>query len=442
MIRAAPFLFIEIVWLLELMNTSRCRKVIFSIILNWAGGMLLDKRKSGRGFVLAGVIALNLALLGFFKYAGMFVSTVNALLGTSYEEPQISLPIGISFFTFQALSYVVDVYRGECKVQKSVFKVALYVSFFPQLIAGPIVKYKDIEEQIDHRTLSAAQTAAGIRRFVYGLAKKVLISNILAAAVDKIYALEIVRVDWSLAWVAALMYTFQIYYDFSGYSDMAIGLGRMFGFEFRENFNYPYTSLSIREFWRRWHISLSSWFRDYVYIPLGGNRKGNVRTYVNLLIVFLLTGMWHGASWNFVFWGLFHGLFIVIERLGFSKVLDKSKFFAWIYTFALVNFGWVFFRVENIHDAFEYIKRMVKPWNYSETNVALLEIVNGHNAFILVVAIVGMGLLQRVTTAKFAKTVTRWKYSYVEIAYCTVLMILCLAALAGDTYNPFIYFRF
>lgn len=257
-----------------------------SIILNWLMGLWLSRTHSSRA-ILALACAGNLAILGYFKYAGMVIDTLNALCGkVVFADINVSLPIGISFFTFQSMSYVIDVYRGECTPQKNVLKLALYISFFPQLIAGPIVKYKDVADQIDNRIVTRAIFASGVRRFEYGLAKKVLIANVLALGVDKIYSMQMGEVTGLLAWTASLMYTFQIYYDFSGYSDMAIGLGRMFGFKFRENFNYPYTALSIREFWRRWHMSLCAWFKDYVYIPLGGNRAGKLKTYRNLGIVF------------------------------------------------------------------------------------------------------------------------------------------------------------
>ena len=276
--------------------------MLVSIGLNWGTGILLERFPERKKAVLWTSVALNLSLLGYFKYLGLLVRTLNHLLrGRELEIPQIALPIGISFFTFQALSYVIDVYRGECRAQKNILDLALYISFFPQLIAGPIVKYRDVNDQIRNRTITPEKTAQGIRRFIYGLAKKVLVSNVLAQSADLIFALDMQEMTGTLAWMAAILYTFQIYYDFSGYSDMAIGLGKMFGFTFNENFNYPYMSLSIREFWRRWHISLSTWFREYVYIPLGGNRRGTVRTYVNLGIVFLLTGIWHGASYNFIF---------------------------------------------------------------------------------------------------------------------------------------------
>ena len=282
--------------------------MLASIAVNYTCGLSLDRAPSEgrRKSVLAVGIAINLLLLFCFKYLGLFVQTLNSALsvagiGAALPVPEIALPIGISFFTFQGMSYVVDVYRGEVQAQKRPMVVALYISFFPQLIAGPIVRYKDICEQIENRHMTLEQFAQGARRFIYGLGKKVLISNVMAQSVDALYALDISReMDGVMAWCAAIMYAFQIYYDFSGYSDMAIGLGKMFGFEFLENFNYPYLSRSIREFWHRWHISLSTWFREYVYIPLGGNRKGVKRTYLNLLIVFFLTGIWHGAGYGFI----------------------------------------------------------------------------------------------------------------------------------------------
>ena len=288
--------------------------MLFSILMNWTFGLLIEKSAAHKKLFLVLDIIGNLGLLGYFKYTNFILDTIRRLLpSASVPVTHIALPIGISFFTFQAMSYVIDLYRGRYRAQKNLFHLALYISFFPQLIAGPIVQYKDIEDQIMNRKRTPEKIASGIRRFIYGLGKKVIISNLVASSVDKLFALSPENMTGVMAWTAAILYTLQIYYDFSGYSDMAIGLGRMFGFEFLENFNYPYISKSIREFWRRWHISLSSWFRDYVYIPLGGNRKGEVRTYINNIIVFFLTGLWHGASWNFVGWGL---------RLG---VLPRNK---------------------------------------------------------------------------------------------------------------------
>ena len=282
---------------------------------------------------------------------------------------------------------------------------------------------------------------SGIRRFCYGLAKKVLISNVLAQSADLIFALEMSEITGILAWTASILYTFQIYYDFSGYSDMAIGLGRMFGFSFHENFNYPYMACSVREFWQRWHISLSTWFREYVYIPLGGNRKGPVRTYLNLGIVFLLTGIWHGASYNFIFWGLYHGLFSIAERLGLSKFLKGHKITAYVYTFLVVHFGWILFRIESMRQIVEFGKRILLPWRYTLSHYSVWEFVNPHTLAVLLCAVCGMGVIQKLAAGYKGRRLA-WKFSPAELAYCMLLLLFCISALAGNTYNPFIYFRF
>lgn len=415
--------------------------MLFSILLNWGSGVLMERFPVRKRGILWTCVVLNLSLLGYFKYLGLLVRTLNHLLRKeAIAVPEIALPIGISFFTFQALSYVIDVYRGECQVQRNILSLALYISFFPQLIAGPIVKYRDVNEQITDRVVTSEKLAEGIRRFIYGLAKKVLVSNVLAQSADSIFALAMGEMTGLLAWAAAFLYTFQIYYDFSGYSDMAIGLGKMFGFDFNENFNYPYMSRSVREFWRRWHISLSTWFREYVYIPLGGNRKGWVRTYVNLGIVFLLTGIWHGASYNFIFWGLYHGAFSVLERLGLSKVLEKHRTLAFVYTFLAVHFGWILFRIESLRQIYEFGKRILLPWHYTASHYSVWEFVNGHTVFVLVCAVLGMGIVQRL--GQRWTRLGKWKLSLPELAYCIVLLLCSIAALASNTYNPFIYFRF
>lgn len=416
--------------------------MLFSIFINWGSGILLD-RFSCKKRILVLSILTNLGLLGYFKYTGLLVRTLNlAARREIIPMPAIALPIGISFFTFQALSYVIDVYRGDCKVQNNILHLALYVSFFPQLIAGPIVKYRDVNEQIVDRALTTDKMVEGIRRFIYGLSKKVLISNTLALAVDRIWALEMSEITGALAWTAAILYTFQIYYDFSGYSDMAIGLGKMFGFDFLENFNYPYTSLSVKEFWRRWHISLSTWFREYVYIPLGGSRRGIWRTYFNLGIVFLLTGIWHGASYNFLFWGIYHGIFLILERTRFGKILEKHKIFAGIYTSFVVVFGWILFRIESMKQIVQISKRFFLPWAYGASHYCLWEFVDGYTLFMLLCAILGMGTMQRLFERKAGTLVMKWKYSIPELAYCVLLLTLCISSLASNTYNPFIYFRF
>ncbi len=326
--------------------------MIFSVLLNYGFGRLVEKFGKKR-WLLALCVALNLLILGYFKYYNFLAEVLNPLLrGFDIALPaiQVTLPIGISFYTFQALSYVVDVYRGENQAQKNPLNMMLYISFFPQLIAGPIVKYHDIEEQIENRTVTLEGFSYGVKRFIFGLGKKVILANTFAEVVDAVYAYQAADVSQAMLWLTALLYMLQIYFDFSGYSDMAIGLGKMFGFTFIENFRLPYTATSIQDFWRKWHISLSSWFKEYVYIPLGGNRRGTARTYVNLWTVFLLTGIWHGAGWTFIFWGIYHGFFNVLERCFLGKWLKQEKFrpLAHIYAVFVVLIGWIFFRADTI----------------------------------------------------------------------------------------------
>lgn len=423
--------------------------MVFSILLNYGAGRLLAKFEQNdpyevRKLVLVLDILLNLALLGYFKYLGLLVEGVNALLGLfgakALAVPTVSLPIGISFFTFQALSYVVDVYRRQVQAQRKLLNVALYISFFPQLIAGPIVRYREINEQIESRRVTAEDFAQGARRFIYGLAKKVLIANVMAQGADGLYGLNTSGVTGGMAWLAALLYTFQIYYDFSGYSDMAIGLGRMFGFHFSENFCYPYLSRSIREFWRRWHISLSTWFREYVYIPLGGNRKGRGRTYLNLFIVFALTGIWHGAGVSFLLWGLYHGLLSILERLGLEKALKKLGPLSWLYAFLAVMLGWVLFRLEDVPTTLQWLGRMLAPWRYTAASYPLYDYITPQMLCLLPAALLGMGPIQAL--ADKWGLAERWRFSWMEVLLCAVLLALCIITLASSTYNPFIYFKF
>lgn len=414
--------------------------MMVSIFINWAIGKGIAQYKKYKKGILAAGILVDLAILGYFKYADFFVNIINSIVGKDiFIEPGVKLPIGISFFTFQAISYIVDVYRGETEVQDRLVNVALYISFFPQLIAGPIVKYKDINKQLDCRTITGDKIAEGFRRFIYGLSKKVLISNILGASADAVFNRNIDTISGTMAWIAALLYAFQIYYDFSGYSDMAIGLGKMFGFDFLENFNYPYLSKSVHEFWRRWHISLSTWFKEYVYIPLGGNRKGITCTYFNLSVVFFLTGLWHGASFNFVLWGLFHGFFSIVERVGIGKVLEKSKLLSYVYMFLVINFGWVLFRIEDLREALRFIKRMIVPWKYMNLEIPVWQYIDYRTIFTFVCAVLGMGILQKVIPEDKKE---KWRFSIMEFLFCAVCLILCIASVASDTYNPFIYFKF
>ncbi|MCR4789360.1 MAG: MBOAT family protein [Lachnospiraceae bacterium] len=415
--------------------------MIISILINWGVGVILTKTEGKtRAFALAVGVIADLSMLGYYKYAGFFVRTVNGIIGKDLlPAVDIALPIGISFFTFQAISYIADVFRGETEASKKPVNVALYISFFPQLIAGPIVKYRDINRQIDDRSITFEGVSDGFKRFIYGLGKKVLIANVLGACVDKIYGYDITQLDAKTAWIGALCYTFQIYYDFSGYSDMAIGLGKMFGFSFLENFRYPYLSHSISEFWRRWHISLGSWFREYVYIPLGGNKKGTRRTYLNLVIVFFLTGLWHGADLSFIIWGLYHGFFSIIERLGFKKFLEKSKVISVIYTFLIVNFGWVLFRADDTLTGIRYLTRMLLPWRHADLSIDIWDYSSVRTYIIFAAAVIGMGFFDRFVPQKIKD---RWSGSVTEAIYCVIILLLSLAAIAADTYNPFIYFQF
>ncbi len=415
--------------------------MIASVIVNWAIGLLLTRTQNGvKKLILTVGVVCDLGILGYYKYAGFLAETFNGIAGKEIlPVVEIALPIGISFFTFQAISYVIDVYRGETDASNNLVNVALYISFFPQLIAGPIVKYRDINKQIENRSVKWYDVSDGFKRFIYGLGKKVLISNALGLCVDTIYAYNITEIDARTAWIGALAYTFQIYYDFSGYSDMAIGLGKMFGFNILENFNYPYLSKSITEFWRRWHISLGSWFREYVYIPLGGNKKGTARTYVNLIIVFFLTGLWHGADMSFVIWGLYHGLFTIVERVGFKKILDKSKFLSMIYTFFIVNIGWVLFRTDDTMMGLRFIARMMLPWRHQDIGIETWNYMDNKTIFAFGCAILGMGVIKSIVPESIRK---RWNGSVIEAIYCVAILILCLASVASDTYNPFIYFQF
>ena len=414
--------------------------MLISIFVNWIIGLFMDQCEKYKKPLLIVAVICNLGLLGYFKYFNFLIDIVNHCIGSEIAYQEIRLPIGISFFTFQILSYVIDLYRRQYKVQKNLINLALYISFFPQLIAGPIVKYKDIDVQLAHREITTNKLADGIRRFIYGLGKKVLIANVAAKCVDTIFALDYVEVTGWLAWAAAILYMLQIYYDFSGYSDMAIGLGKIFGFEFQENFCYPYLSRSIQEFWQRWHISLGTWFKEYLYIPLGGNRKGKVRTYINLLIVFGATGLWHGASMNFVLWGLYHGSFSILERMGLRERLTKHPVFSHLYAMLVVVFGWVLFRAENLRQAGRYVKRMLLPWMYTNTNVKWQILFGNRTILMIIVGILGTGMMQQFLKKKCS--IEKWKYSIPELLICAGIFLLCIANLASNTYNPFIYFRF
>lgn len=333
--------------------------MIGSSLVHYLLAMGISKSASAKKPLLALDVILSLVVLGLFKYTGMIVTTINQIAHSNIPVPAIVMPIGISFFTFQSMSYVIDVYRERVEVQTNFFKVLLYISFFPQLIAGPIVKYRDISKEIDERHTDAQQVMQGLQRFIIGLSKKVLISNTVGQVADHIFAAQASSINGVTAWLAAISYLLQIYYDFSGYSDMAIGLGQVFGFHFRENFDHPYDATCIRDFWRKWHISLSSWFKDYVYIPLGGNRKGKVRTAINKLIVFFLTGLWHGANWTFVLWGCLHGILLGLNKYFKEQWNKLNDVLQWLITFSIINFLWILFRSDSIHDAIHFCTKLI-----------------------------------------------------------------------------------
>ena len=384
-------------------------------------------------------VVINLGLLVIFKYSGFLVETFNSVTGAGIPVPQVRMPIGISFFTFQALSYVIDVYRGDASVQKNFGKVLLYISFFPQLIAGPIVKYHDVEAEINNRKQTPEEIGKGIRRFIAGLSKKVLIANTMGLVADNLFGAAASGITGPGAWLGAVSYMLQIYFDFSGYSDMALGLGMMFGFHFHENFNYPYISASIREFWRRWHMSLSGWFKEYLYIPLGGNRRGKFRTVINKMIVFLCTGIWHGASFNFLFWGIYHGFFLILEEYipFIGKKGGKLKsFFQHVYALLVVCVGFVFFRADTMKQGCFWIREMFTDfgWKASAMSLTLQQLTP---VYLVTLA---AALVAAVPVNSMLK-----KYKWYE-GFTYVLSLagfaLCVLSLAGGTYNPFIYFRF
>jgi alginate O-acetyltransferase complex protein AlgI len=427
--------------------------VIASVVFNgWMGMRIADASEPrARKRRLALAVAGNLGTLAVFKYANFAAANVNAIAPVFGVGPlawsAIPLPLGISFFTFHAISYVVDVYKRNADAQRNVPTFALYILLFPQLIAGPIIRWRDIATQLVDRPSRLADFAYGVRRFVIGLGKKTLIANTLGRTADTIFALPPSELTAPLAWLGLVCYTLQIYFDFSGYSDMAIGLMRMFGFRILENFNYPYMARSIREFWRRWHISLSNWFRDYLYVPLGGNRHGARRAYRNLVIVFLLCGLWHGASWPFVLWGAWHGLFLVAERAGWDRVIDRSAPLAHVYALAVVMGGWVLFRCDTLAHAIGYYAALLGTNDASAALHPLARHLNGLVATTLIVAVIFSAPLARRIGAwrdRVAAT-TRAGAAIVlaaDTAWLAAVFVASAALLAAGTYNPFIYFRF
>ncbi len=416
--------------------------MVATILLNYVFGLLIERFKGkalSKVFVTASVI-VDLAALGYFKYADFFIENFNAATGLSLPLLRIALPIGISFYTFQILSYTVDVYRGDVPAQKNPINLAAYVAMFPQLIAGPIVRYSDIEKQLKSRTHSFEKFSLGVRRFVVGLAKKILIANTLGELCDVFRATDEKAVLYY--WLYAVAFSLHIYFDFSGYSDMAIGLGKIFGFDFLENFNYPFVSSSVTEFWRRWHMSLGSWFRDYVYIPLGGNRVSKIRWFFNIFVVWMLTGFWHGAAWNFVVWGLFFAVLLVLEKLFLLKAVEKTRIIKRIYIALAVLISFVIFNASDMSEAFTYIGCMFGAGSLPLINTEMLYYLRSY-AVVLVLAIVGSTPLVKNAAVKLENSPKLGKaVRVIEPVAIAVLMIVMTAYLVDGSFNPFLYFRF
>ena len=413
--------------------------MLVEILVAYFGALLIDKYKSKEIFLIT--IIIHIGLLCVFKYTDLFIGTINSIFKTNISFLNIVLPIGISFYTFQILSYVIDVYRGKVKVQKNILKLATYVSLFPQLIAGPIVRYETICDELDNRDETIEKFSLGIRRFIIGLAKKVLIANMLGELCTKFSLVDERSVLFY--WIFAISYMLQVYFDFSAYSDMAIGLGKMFGFTFLENFNYPFISKSITEFWRRWHISLSSWFKDYVYIPLGGSRKGTLKLVRNILIVWFLTGIWHGAAYNFILWGLFIGVFLVIEKLWLSKYISKlPKFLRNIYVLFIIMISFIMFNAGSINEAFFNIKGLFGLNKEVFINNYTIYYLKSY-LIVLIIAIFGATPLFKNIIEKLKKSKCLNKIvNVLEPIFLVILLLLVTAYLIDSSYNPFLYFRF
>ena len=418
--------------------------MLLSILFNYFSGLdiarnLQDKRAAKRSLVFN--LIINLAVLGFFKYEGFVLDTLNGILPVHISYHALPLPIGISFYTFQILSYIIDVYRGNVKVQTNLPNFALYVTMFPQLIAGPIVQYADVDEQLASREISRTKFGEGSMYFIRGLAKKVLLANTSGMIFTEVSGLAKDNIAVMTAWLGAFAYMFQIYFDFSGYSDMAIGLGKMLGFEFNMNFNYPYVSKSITEFWRRWHISLSSWFRDYVYIPLGGNRVSKIKHIRNLLIVWFLTGLWHGAAWNFVAWGLYYGVLLIIEKYLLSPVLDRlPDVVRHIYSIVLVVIGWVLFFSSSFGQAADYIRVMFGAGAHGFADRESMYLLTS-NLILWLILIFGSTPLVHFRYEHMLRS-KKWNTTIINSVVYAALFIVCIAYLVTETYNPFLYFRF
>ena len=416
--------------------------MIFSILVNYIFGRLMDKHRENKKrlkLMLVLSVVIDLGLLSVFKYTDFIITNVNAIFGANFDLLNIALPIGISFYTFQAMSYTIDVYRNDVRVQKNLIDFGMYITMFPQLIAGPIVRYADVQDQLAERSVTTADFSEGVMRFVVGLGKKVLLANQMGAVWSDIYALG-GDVSALMAWTGAIAYTFQIYFDFSGYSDMAIGLGRMFGFKFPENFRYPYQSVSITDFWRRWHITLSTWFKEYLYIPLGGNRRGLARQALNLLIVWSLTGFWHGAGWNFVLWGLYYFVILFIEKLFLLKALDKlPKFFRHVYALLLIIIGWVIFASDDVSVLLPYLGSMFGA-NGAIGGMDVYTLLT--KAVLLIICCIASTELPKKLFLSAAGAMNEKAAFTLKSVLTIALLAMSMILLIGDSYNPFLYFRF
>ena len=420
--------------------------MLFSILIDYINGLLVerfsDQPKKAKLVVLSSII-VNLAILMFFKYTDFFLTNINHLFGTEFEMLGLALPIGISFYTFQTMSYTIDIFRKEAKAQRSMIDFGAYVAMFPQLVAGPIVRYQTVAEQLNHRVENQERFAEGIRRFIIGMGKKVLLANNIGMLWSRILETEMANMTLLTSWLGLIAFGFQIYFDFSGYSDMAIGLAKMFGFDFLENFNYPYISRSVTEFWRRWHISLGTWFKDYVYIPLGGNRKGKLRTYLNIFIVWFLTGFWHGASWNFILWGLYFGTILMLEKSFLLKYLQKGPaIISHIYTLFLVIIGWGLFAFEDfqlLRNYFSVMFGLTDAPLYNQNTLFYLTA----NGILLICLVIGSTPILKIGYKKLAQTKLKQTLDLVIIPIlCVLILITSTAYLVDSSYNPFLYFRF
>ena len=423
--------------------------MIASILTNFVFGIfieseLIKEKRAVRRALFISAVVFNILILGFFKYYGFLAENINALFNADIAYSELPLPIGISFYTFQVLSYVIDVYLGKVRLQRNPVSFALYVTMFPQLIAGPIVRYSDIESQLEQRNVSASKFGEGAQRFIQGLGKKVLIANSMGALWDITQAMDMTGISVFSAWLGIIAYTFQIYFDFSGYSDMAIGLGKMFGFEFMENFDHPYVSRSVTEFWRRWHISLGTWFREYVYIPLGGNRCSRIRQIRNIMAVWMLTGLWHGASWNFVVWGIYYGCLLLIEKMFLKKLIDNAPaIISHVYCMLAVIIGWVLFASRDIESAAAYLGVMSGASGNVLVDNAFIYYLKSNAVMLVISLLFSTGIFREIFEPEEIsdKIRTRVSHSAAVILHAFILF-MSTAYLVTETYNPFLYFRF